>query len=69
MSKTILVLLAGRRRQGSAHDQQDESRNLVVISVTIDVEDKHCDWSGMDFLSNRKNNFERKLRWNTRNLK
>ena len=69
MSKNILVLLAGRHRQDSAHDQQDESRNLIVISVTIDVEDNHCDWAGMDFPSNRKNNFERKLRWNTRNLK
>jgi len=33
------------------------------------VEDNDCDWTGMSFPSNRKNHFERKLRWNTRNLK
>ncbi len=69
MSKSILVLLAGRRQQDCAHDQPDESRNLVVFSVTIDVEDNDSDWTGMSFPSNRKNHFERKLRWNTRNLK
>lgn len=69
MSKNILVLLAGRRRQDSAHDQPDESRNLVLISVSIEVEDNHSDLTGMDFSSNRRNHFERKLRWNTRNLK
>jgi len=69
MSKNIILLLAGRRQQDSAHDQPDESRNLVLVSVTIEVEDNHSDWTGMDFPSNRQNHFERKLRWNTRNLK
>ena len=69
MSKNILILLAGRRRQDTAHEQPDESRNLVVISVTIEVEDNGCDCSHMNFPSNRKNHFQRKLRWNTQNLK
>jgi len=68
MSKNIILLLAGRRQQDSAHDQPDESRNLVVISVTIDVDD-NCDWTQMSLPSNRKNHFERQLRWNTQNLK
>jgi hypothetical protein len=69
MSKEILVLLAGRRCQDSAQDQPDESRNLVVLSVTIDVEDDSSDWTEMSFPANRKSHFERKFRWNTQNLK
>ena len=69
MSKSILVLLAGRRRQDSAHDQPDESRNLVVFSITIDVEDNDSSWTGTSLSSSRKNHFKRELRWNTQNLK
>ncbi len=69
MSKNIIILLAGRRQQDSAHDQPDESRNLVVISVTIEADDNDCDWTKVSLPTNRKNHFERQLRWNTQNLK
>jgi hypothetical protein len=66
MSKILEVLLAGRRQQGTCHDQPDESRSLVLFRISIELDDNHvC----LPTRNPQKDISKRELRWDSQNLK
>lgn len=66
MSKILEVLLAGRRQPGTCHDQPDESRSLVLLRISIELDDNHvC----LPIRNSQETIFKRELRWDSQNLK
>lgn len=65
MEKQLVVILAGRKNSAGAGKNQDEAKNLVIISIAVDLPQDVQINSVPEIEINRKVN-SRNIRWNSR---